>query len=346
MTATSQLDANLLSEYLSQTIADFSGAIDITKFDGGQSNPTFKITTTERSFVLRKQPPGKLLKSAHAVDREYRVLQALYGSDVPVAKPIHLCTDTNVLGEMFYLMEYLDGNIYWDAALNKAANNEQRAAMYDAMNKTLAAIHSVDLEAVGLSDYGKPGNYFQRQLSRWIDQYRQSEIDNIPEMDMLYQWLEAHLPADDGKIALVHGDYRLDNLMFKRDVPANGAEIIGVLDWELSTLGHPYADLAYQCMQLRLPAGMGSVDGLANIDRSALGIPSEQAYVQAYCQRMNIDKIDHWPFYLAFSFFRLAAIVQGVAKRATLGNASNKNAAQIGTFVKPLAQMALAVTQE
>lgn len=337
-----QLNEHVLSEYLASQLSDFSGPITLEKFDGGQSNPTFKVTTSEKSYVLRKQPPGKLLKSAHAVDREFRVISALYGTDVPVAKPYHLCTDTSVLGEMFYLMEFVEGDIYWDASLKQVTSNEQRAGIYDAMNKTLAAIHSVNVNDIGLGDYGKPGNYFERQLSRWIEQYRATELERIEEMDMLYDWLAQHLPADDGRVALVHGDYRLDNMMFA----PNSSNILAVLDWELSTLGHPFADLAYQCMQLRLPGGMGSVDGLANVNRASLGIPSEQEYVARYCRRMNISNIEHWPFYLAFSFFRLAAIVQGVAKRATLGNASNKNAMKLGAYVKPLAQMALGVTRE
>ncbi|NMP31616.1 phosphotransferase family protein [Thalassotalea sp. M1531] len=328
--------SDILREYLVNYIPDFSSSISLEKFDGGQSNPTYKVTCGEKSFVLRKQPPGKLLKSAHAVDREFKVLEALYHSNVPVAKPYHLCTDTNIIGEMFYLMEYCDGDIYWDAALKTISSNDQRTAMYDNMNQALANIHRVDVNKVGLSDYGKPGNYFQRQLNRWIEQYKASELKPIPEMDTLYQWLEKNQPNDDGQIALVHGDYRLDNLIFKKGT----SEIQAVLDWELSTLGHPYSDLAYQCMQLRLPEGMGKIDGLGNKNRHQFGIPTEREYVSQYCQRMNIERIDNWSFYLAFSFFRLAAICQGVAKRATQGNASNKNAAQVGSFVKPLAQMA------
>lgn len=341
-----QLNKERLSAYLASQISDptidLTGDMTVEKFDGGQSNPTFKITVANKSYVLRKQPPGKLLKSAHAVDREFRVISALYNTDVPVAKPYHLCTDTSVIGEMFYLMEFVEGNVYWDASLSTLPSNEQRTAIYDAMNKTLAAIHRINIDEVGLGDYGKPGNYFERQIARWIAQYRASELERIEEMDKLYDWLVQHLPADDGRVALVHGDYRLDNMMFA----PNSSQILAVLDWELSTLGHPFADLAYQCMQLRLPRGMGGVDGLANIDRASLGIPSEQEYVTRYCQRMNINNIDHWPFYLAFSFFRLAAIIQGVAKRAAQGNASNKNAIKLGSLVKPLAQMALDVTRE
>jgi len=211
--------------------------------------------------------------------------------------------------------------------------------MYDAMNKALVALHSVDIQDCGLSDYGKAGNYFERQLGRWTKQYRITELQKIAAMDDLSLWLETHLPADDGRVCLVHGDFRLDNMMFAK----NSSDVIAILDWELSTLGHPFADLAYQCMGLRMPQGMGSIDGLQGIDRASLGIPTEEEYVARYCQRMGIEKIENWTFYLAFSFFRLAAIAQGVAKRAEQGNASNENANTVGKFVEPLAQMAMSI---
>jgi len=333
------IDMDVLTNYLEHHVAGFKGPISLDKFAGGQSNPTFKVTAQSGTYVLRRQPPGKLLKSAHAVDREFRVLDALKNSDVPVAQVYHLCQDTNIMGSMFYLMEFCDGSIYWHASLTEIEDNHRRTAMYDAMNKALVALHSVDIEKVGLSDYGKMGNYFKRQLERWLAQYKASELQDISAMNILGQWLEANLPEDDGRICLVHGDYRLDNIMFAKDKP----EIMAILDWELSTLGHPFSDLAYQCMGLRMPQGLGSIDGLKGIDRSSLGIPSEEEYVEQYCQRMNIDKIENWTFYLTFSFFRLAAIVQGVAKRASQGNASNANASKIGTFVEPLAKMALEI---
>ena len=338
---TQETDINLtsLSDYLAEHIEGFQGPISLEKFAGGQSNPTFKLTANNGVYVLRRQPPGELLKSAHAVDREYRVLAALANSEVPVAKVYHLCEDRDVIGSMFYVMEFLDGQVYWDAPLKAVESNVVRSAIYDQMNQTLVALHSVDLDACGLSDYGKPGNYFSRQLNRWVTQYRASELEPIEAMEKLMAYLEQNLPEDDGKVCLVHGDFRLDNMMFDRDTH----QIIAVLDWELSTLGHPYADLAYQCMQLRMPQGLGGIDGLQGIDRSAIGIPSEQEYVASYCQRMGIEKIDNWNFYLAFSFFRLAAIVQGVAKRAAQGNASNENAKKVGAFVEPLASMALNV---
>lgn len=344
MSQVDTLDEAKLATYLESQIDGFKGPLTATKFSGGQSNPTFKIDAASGAYVLRRQPPGKLLKSAHAVDREYRVLNALKNTDVPVAKVYHLCEDRDIIGSMFYLMEFCDGNIYWGAALPEIDSNEQRTRMYDEMNRVLAALHSVDIDAVGLSDYGKPGSYFERQLGRWASQYKASELDPIPEMDELIAWLEKHLPADDGKVSLAHGDYRLDNVMFSKD----NSKIIAVLDWELSTLGHPYADLAYQCMQLRLPTSdaQNTMSGLLGLDPTKLGIPTEEQYIAAYCKRMNIDKIDNWPFYLSFSFFRLAAICQGVAKRAADGNASNKAASKVGAMVQPLAQMALGIINE
>ncbi|PMG28452.1 aminoglycoside phosphotransferase [Shewanella sp. 10N.286.52.C2] len=333
------IDLKQLTQYLERHIAGFKGPITLEKFAGGQSNPTFKLQAATGNYVLRRQPPGKLLKSAHAVDREYKVIKALQDTKVPVAKVYHLCEDPNIIGSMFYVMEYCDGTVYWSASLSDIATNEQRTAMYDEMNKVLVALHSVDVEQVGLSDYGKAGNYFERQLARWTSQYRQTEITPIKAMNDLSQWLEANLPNDDGRSCLVHGDFRLDNMMFAKD----SAKVIALLDWELSTLGHPYADLAYQCMQLRMPAGLGSIDGLKGVDRTSLGIPTEEEYVARYCQRMGIERIENWVFYLAFSFFRLAAIAQGVAKRASQGNASNENANKVGAFVEPLAKMALQV---
>lgn len=344
MSSVDSLDTQALSQYLSKHVAGFQGPLAYEKFSGGQSNPTFKLTSASGTYVLRRQPPGKLLKSAHAVDREFRVLDALKDTNVPVAKVYHLCEDRDVIGSMFYVMEYCDGNVYWGAALPEISGNAQRGEMYDEMNRVLAALHSVDVSAVGLSDYGKPGNYFERQFSRWTSQYQASELHPVIEMQQLIAWLDTHLPADDGKVALSHGDYRLDNLMFDK----RNKNIIAVLDWELSTLGHPYADLAYQCMQLRLPASGNrtSMSGLQGVDYVALGIPTEADYVANYCQRMGIAKIDNWAFYLSFSFFRLAAIAQGVAKRAADGNASNKHAAQAGAMVQPLAQMALQIISQ
>jgi len=344
MTAVDTLDEKRLADYLSANMRGFEGPLTATKFPGGQSNPTFKIEAGSGNYVLRRQPPGKLLKSAHAVDREYRVISALEHTDVPVAKAHHLCEDIDVLGSMFYIMEHCDGNVHWAAKIDEARDNKHRGEMYDEMNRVLAAIHSVDLEAVGLSDYGRPGNYYERQFNRWSSQYRASEIDIIAEMDELIEWLGTNIPEDDGKVALVHGDYRLDNLMFDK----TDNTIIAVLDWELSTLGHPYADLAYQCMGLRLPYReiKNVMSGLGGLDSQALGIPSEKDYVDAYCRRMGIDSIGNWNFYLAFSCFRLAAITQGVAKRGADGNASSKAALGYQAMVKPLAVMGLDSIEE
>jgi len=342
MSSVAMLDEAVLAGYLEANVPGFKGPLNARKFPGGQSNPTFRIEADSGTYVLRRQPPGKLLKSAHAVDREYRVLAALRDTDVPVADVYHLCEDPSVIGSMFYLMEYCDGNIHWNPALGEIDDPNTRTAMYDQMVRTLAAIHSVDIDAAGLANYGRPGNYFERQVGRWTSQYRASELRKIDAMDRLISYLEANLPADDGQVALVHGDFRLDNLMYARD----DSRVIAVLDWELSTLGHPCADLAYQCMAMRLPASeqqqMAPV-GLLGLDLQRLGLPIEEEYVEKYCQYMGIDHIDNWNFCLAFSFFRLAAIAQGVAKRATQGNASNESARKVGDMVGPLASMALEI---
>lgn len=339
MSEQSLVPIDRLNQYLNDNGVDIGRVTAVDKFSGGQSNPTFKVTSDKSQFVLRRQPPGTLLKSAHAVDREYRVIKALNQTEVPVPEAIHLCTDKDVIGTMFYLMEFKQGRIFWKSALPEIDSPSQRGQMYDEMNRVMAALHNVNVEDVGLSDYGKPGNYFARQLSRWTQQYRAAETEHLQDIEDLILWLEGALPEDDGQVSLVHGDFRLDNLMFAPDKP----EIVAVLDWELSTLGHPFADLAYQCMQLRLPSDMGHAPGLGGLDRAALGIPSEQAYIEAYCERRGLNGIDNWTFYLAFSFFRLAAIVQGVVKRAQMGNASNAKAASLEAMMRPLAAYAAAL---
>ena len=342
MSSVTTLDEVALAVYLEANLPGFKGPLSASKFAGGQSNPTFRIDADSGSYVLRRQPPGKLLKSAHAVDREYRVLAALRDTEVPVAEVYHLCEDPAVIGSMFYLMEYCDGNVYWNPALDEIDDCNTRTAMYDQMARTLASIHSVDYKAVGLTDYGRPGNYFERQVGRWSSQYRASELQKIDAMDRLISYLEANLPADDGQATLVHGDFRLDNLMYSQD----NSRLIAVLDWELSTIGHPCADLAYQCMGMRLPASeqqQMAPGGLGGLDLQSLGVPNEEEYIARYCQYRGIDHIDNWDFFLAFSFFRLAAIAQGVAKRASQGNASNASAHEVGDMVAPLAEMGLAV---
>jgi aminoglycoside phosphotransferase (APT) family kinase protein len=330
------LDTEVLGPYLEANVDGFSDLIDIEKFADGQSNPTFRVRARSGVYVLRRQPPGKLLKSAHAVDREYRVLAALADTDVPVARVHHLCEDRDVIGSMFYVMEFCDGRILWDSAIPEVGKAE-RSAIYDEMNRVLAALHRVDIDKAGLTDFGKPGSYFERQYDRWSNQYRASELRRIDAMESLMSWLGENLPHDDGRVSLVHGDYRLDNMIFDASEP----KVIALLDWELSTLGHPFADVGYQCMQLRMPARIGSISGLRGKDLDALGIPTEDEYVARYCERMGIDGIENFGFYVAFSFFRLAAIIQGVAKRARDGNASNKNAAKMGEYVEPMAELAL-----
>ncbi|RUX08662.1 phosphotransferase family protein [Mesorhizobium sp. M8A.F.Ca.ET.059.01.1.1] len=330
------LDQAALAPYLEAHIPGFSGLAAIEKFKSGQSNPTYLLTAESGRYVLRAKPPGQLLKSAHQVDREFRVMKALSDTAVPVPEMLHLSAEDSPIGRMFYVMDFLDGRIFWDPALPEARGNDERAAIYDAMNATLAALHDVNAEAVGLGDFGRPGNYFERQLARWTSQYRASETSATGDMDRLIEWLETHMPADDARAALVHGDYRLDNLIFAPDQP----KVLAVLDWELSTSGHPFADIAYQCMQWRLPHASG-FRGLGGIDRSALGLPSEKDYVAAYCRRRGLTGIGNWTFFLAFSFFRLAAICQGVYKRALDGNASNPEKARTyGEAVKLLSHLA------
>lgn len=261
-------------------------------------------------------------------------MTALAESDVPVPRTFHLCEDESVIGSVFFLMEYVEGRVMWDPAL-PGSDNEERSAIFDEMNRVLAAVHSVDIQGCGLADYGHPGNYFERQVNRWTGQYRASETETISAMDAIIEWLAENTPADDGRIALVHGDYRLDNMIFHADEP----RVLALVDWELSTLGHPFADLAYQCMQWRVDGG-GIIPGLGDLDRESLGIPTEEQYIARYCDRTGISGIQNWNFYLVFSFFRLAAIIQGVRKRAMDGNASNERARQVGQLVEPLALMA------
>ena len=330
------LDLEAVERYLVAHVAGFRGPLSAEKFSIGQSNPTFRLDSPSGSLVLRRKPPGQLLKSAHAVDREFRVQKALAGGQVPVARMHVLCEDEGVIGSMFYVMAFQPGRHFMEPTLTDLSP-DQRGAVFDEMNRVLAALHSVDIEAAGLGDFGKPGSYFARQIGRWSKQYRASETETLPDMDALIGWLDANLPEDDGRVGLVHGDYRIDNMIFASGKP----EIAAVLDWELSTLGHPFSDLAYQCMQWRMPVGPEG-RGLAGVDRKAHGVPTEQEYVEAYCHRMGLPGIPGFGFCLAFSFFRMAAIVQGVKKRGLDGNASNpERAARMGQYVPVYARMGL-----
>mgnify|MGYP001322741347 FL=1 len=330
------LDLARLEPWLREQIPSLDAALSVEKFAGGQSNPTFKLSAGDTHYVLRRKPPGELLASAHAVDREFRVLDALRDTDVPVPNAIALCTDDSVIGSMFYVMEHLEGRIFWDPAVPEV-NNEDRTAIYDEMNRVLAALHRVNVDTVGLTDYGKPGNYYARQIGRWTKQYRASETEVVAEMEALIDWLPNHIPEGDETVALVHGDYRLDNMIFHPREP----RIIGILDWELSTLGDPLADLAYQLMAWRFPRE-GGISGLEGLDRSSLGLPSDEDYIAAYCHRTGRDGIDNWPFYMAFCFFRIAAILQGIKKRAQIGTASSAEADSRAIMVGPLAALGAA----
>jgi len=330
------VDEAALERYLSAHLAGFKGPLKAEKFAGGQSNPTFRIRTPDKSYVLRRKPLGQLLKSAHQVDREYRVMQALSDTDVPVPEMHLLCEDDSVIGSTFFIMEFLDGRVFWDPALPELEQTD-RTRLYDDMNRILAALATVDPAKVGLAEFGRPGSYFARQTKRWTDQYRASETVTIPEMDILIGWLSANMPADDGRVCVVHGDYRLDNMIFHPTEP----RCLAVVDWELSTLGHPFSDIAYQCMQWRLP-NEGNFRGLGGRDRTQLGIPTEAEYVARFCERVGIASVPIWTFCLVFNFFRLAAIIQGVYKRGLDGSASNRESAlQRGAAVPQMARMAV-----
>lgn len=330
---TAGLDLAAVECWMTRHVAGFSGPVTARKFEGGQSNPTFLLRAASGDYVLRRKPMGKLLKSAHAVDREYRVQAALAGTGVPVARMHALCMDDDVIGSAFYVMDHVPGRNFDDPRLPGVARAE-RAAIFDEMNRVLAAIHSVDLEATGLADFGPRGNYYRRQIDRWTGQYRASETGAIPEMDRLIGWLDANCPADDGRATLVHGDYRLDNLLFQVDGPGCAA----VLDWELSTIGHPFADLAAVIMQWQMPPGSEG-RGLAGTDRAALGLPQDAEFVASYCARMGLTEIENFGFYVAFCFFRMGAILQGVKKRAMDGNASNpERGLKLGAFVPQFAR--------
>lgn len=328
MTETQTLDTLAVAAYLRDRLPGFDGPIEAQKFEGGQSNPTFLLKTGAGNYVLRRKPPGQLLRSAHAVDREFRVQRALFGSAVPVARVHVLCQEPDVIGSDFYVMDHVAGRNF-NEPLMQGASAPERTAVIDDMNRVLAALHEVDVAAVGLSDYGPPGHYLERQVGRWSKQYRASETQDLPDMNRLMQRLVDEMPEDDGQRTLVHGDYRIDNMIFE----ANGTRCLAVLDWELSTIGHPFADLASVIMQWQLPPG-NQGRGLMGVERGPLGLPSDEAFIAAYCARRGLPPIDNFGFYLGFCFFRMAAIIQGVLRRALDGNASNPaRARQLGTLV-------------
>ncbi len=329
-----EFDTARLATWLEANVAPLSGSLEVAQFKGGQSNPTYLLSAGEQRYVLRRKPPGKLLPSAHAVDREFRVIEALAGTGVPVARALALCEDEAVIGTTFYVMEYVTGRVLWDPAL-PGLDPAERMSIHDEMNSVISALHSVDPAAIGLGSFGKTGEYIARQVARWSRQYQASETETIEAMDKLIAWLPGNIPAGD-ETRIVHGDYRIDNVIFDPVEP----RIRAVIDWELSTLGHPLADFAYHCMAWRIPPGM--FRGLAGLDFEAMGIPDERAYVAAYCRRTGREGIAErdWEYYMAYNMFRIAAIAQGVMARALQGNASSAEALQTGRKARPLAELA------
>jgi aminoglycoside phosphotransferase (APT) family kinase protein len=345
--ATHAFDTSALQAYLEAHLEGFVGPLTVEQFKGGQSNPTYKLITPGSAYVMRSKPgpAAKLLASAHAIDREFTVMRALHGSDVPVPTMHLLCEDEAVIGRAFYVMQFMPGRVLWDQSL-PAIPKPERAAYYDEMNRVIAALHTVDVNTAGLAGYGKPGNYFERQIGRWTKQYLASVTQPIAAMEQLIEWLPAHIPAsarDESQVSIVHGDYRLDNLMFDPVAP----RAIAVLDWELSTIGHPLADFSYHCMSWHIQPGQ--FRGIGGLDLDALGIPDEKSYVRRYCERTGRADPDavmaDWNFYLAYNMFRLAGILQGIAKRVEMGTASSAQARQAGAGARPLAEMGWALAQ-
>ena len=341
-------DTEALSTWLQAHLPGFAGPLTVEMFKGGQSNPTYKLLTPAAIYVMRAKPGpvAKLLPSAHAIEREFAVMKGLAGTDVPVPKMHVLCEDESVIGRAFCVMEFMQGRVLWDQSL-PGMTPAQRGAIYDEMNRVISALHTVDFAAQGLGGYGKPGNYFERQIGRWSKQYLASITEPIPQMDRLIEWLPAHMPEsarDEGKVSIVHGDFRLDNLMFHPTEP----RVIAVLDWELSTLGHPLADFSYHCMAWHIPPG--TFRGIAGLDHAALGIPAEDDYVRRYCERTGLASPEmlraDWNFYLAYNLFRLAAILQGIAKRVEDDTASSDQARASGAGARPMAELAWQFAQQ
>lgn len=341
-------DTTALTTWLKQNLQGFEGPLSVEMFKGGQSNPTYKLITPSKSYVMRAKPGpvAKLLPSAHAVEREFAVMGGLHGTGVPVPQMYCLCEDESIIGRAFYVMEFMQGRVLWDQALPGMTPSE-RGAIYDEMNRVISALHTVKFAERGLAGYGKPGNYFERQIGRWSKQYVASITQPIPEMDKLMEWLPQNIPAmarDDSMVSVVHGDYRLDNLMFDAESP----KVIAILDWELSTLGHPLADFSYHCMAWHIPPG--SFRGIGGLDFAALGIPSEDEYIRKYCDRTGLARPEQlkadWNFYMAYNMFRIAAILQGIAKRVEAGTASSAQAVSSASGARPLAQMAWKFAQQ
>jgi len=334
-----RFDAARLSAFLADKLPGWSGPLEVKQYQGGQSNPTYLLTTPDQRYVMRSKPGpvAKLLPSAHAIEREFRVMHALVGRGIPVPRMHVLCEDESVIGRAFFVMEHVEGRILWDQSLPEFTRAE-RGAIYDEMNRVIAALHSVDIAAAGLSDYGKAGNYFARQIARWSKQYQASETETIEAMNRLIDWLPQHVPPGED-VAVVHGDYRLDNLIFH----AHEARIVAIIDWELSTLGHPLADFSYHCMSWHIPPG--AFRGISNLDHAALGIPSEAQYIARYCERTGRSTIEHWDFFMAYNLFRITAILQGVYKRATEGIASSNNALDAGKRARGLAELGWQLAQ-
>lgn len=335
-------NVDALNDYLTENLASYRGPLTVEIFKGGQSNPTYKLITPGAAYVMRAKPGpvAKLLPSAHAIEREFRVLRGLHDTKVPVPEMHCLCEDESVIGRAFYVMEFVDGRVLWDPAL-PGMSPAERVEIYDEMNRVIAELHQVKFADCGLADYGKPGNYFERQISRWSKQYGASVTKAIPEMDALMQWLPVHIPAsarDESMVSIVHGDYRLDNLLFHPTEP----RVLAVLDWELSTLGHPLADFSYHCIAWHIPPG--AFRGIGGLDVGALGIPTEEHYIRLYCERTGISTPDElavdWNFYLAYNLFRIAAILQGIAKRVETGTASSAQAVSSAAGAPQLAKLA------
>ncbi len=328
-----RFDTGALEAWLSKNVEGFRGPITVEQFKGGQSNPTYRLSSSSGRYVMRSKPAPKekLLPSAHAIEREFRVMRALAGTGIPVARMHALCEDESVIGRAFFIMEHVEGRVFWEQSLPGLAPAE-RAAIYDEMSRVVAALHTVDYAAIGIADYGKPGNYFARQIGRWSKQYQASETEVIPAMNELIAWLPGAVPAGD-ETSIVHGDYRMDNLIFHPTEP----RVSAILDWELSTLGHPLADFSYHCMSFHIPPER--FRGIAGLDLKALGIPSEADYIAAYCRRTGRERIENWNFYLAYNMFRIAAILQGVMKRAVEGIASSVEALDAGKRARPLAEL-------